>query len=371
VNPVNSTVQSASRTWTDANGNFVPDCDLTNINANGECGPLQNTAFGAVHPSTTYASTYVTGFDTRDYTWRWSGMLQHELRPGLGLMVGYFGATYGNITISQNVAVTPADFSPYCVTSPLDSRLPGGGGNTQCDFWDVAPAKLGVVNTLVGPASKYGDVKQYFHTMDVATNVRLPGGGVIQGGISTGTMHFNACFAVNDPTVQVFAQNPSPPPGASTGFVALNNPDYCHGRQPWSNLTQLKVFASYPVFWGVSASANYQNLPGIADAANYTATSAQIAPSLGRNLAAGARATVTIPLVKPYTLFEARMSQLDVRLSKAFKVKNARVKGIFDIYNATNSNTVLSTNSTYGPAWLRPTSILPPRLFKFGAEVTF
>jgi hypothetical protein len=33
INPVNSTVNSTTRAWTDTNGNFKPDCDLSNPSA--------------------------------------------------------------------------------------------------------------------------------------------------------------------------------------------------------------------------------------------------------------------------------------------------------------------------------------------------
>src|SRR5438309_2163619 len=44
-NPANFVVTNASRQWNDANGNFVPDCDLTMITANGECAALNNNRF--------------------------------------------------------------------------------------------------------------------------------------------------------------------------------------------------------------------------------------------------------------------------------------------------------------------------------------
>ena len=48
-NPVTRSVLSAARTWTDANGNYMPDCDLANLSANGECGAINNTNFGRVN----------------------------------------------------------------------------------------------------------------------------------------------------------------------------------------------------------------------------------------------------------------------------------------------------------------------------------
>ena len=41
---------------------------------------------------------------------------------------------------------------------------------------------------------------------------------------------------------------------------------------------------------------------------------------------------------------------------------------MFDVYNIFNANTVLGVATTYGSAWLRPTTILGARLFKFGGQ---
>ena len=127
-------------------------------------------------------------------------------------------------------------------------------------------------------------------------------------------------------------------------------------------------------------SANLQNLPGAPILASYTASNAEIAPSLGRNLAAcpaagACTATVSIPLISPYTLREDRLTQVDLRFTKNIRVGRARIAGNFDVYNLFNASTVLSSIATYsvGSAnpFLRPTSIVGARLFKFSAQLDF
>ena len=52
-------------------------------------------------------------------------------------------------------------------------------------------------------------------------------------------------------------------------------------------------------------------------------------------------------------------------------MKGVTVTPNVDMYNAFNANTILVVNNTYGANWDRPTYVLPGRLLKFGAQVTF
>jgi hypothetical protein len=137
------------------------------------------------------------------------------------------------------------------------------------------------------------------------------------------------------------------------------------------------VNGSYPLpWWDLQAAAVLQNLPGFPLQATYVATNTAIAPSLGRNLGQCGSAPVcngfaTVNLITPFTMFEPRLNQLDVRLTKVISVGRVRVQGMFDIYNVLNASTVLAAFTQYGPSWLRPTQILTGRLFKFGAQLTF
>jgi hypothetical protein len=126
-NPLTTSVNSATRTWNDANRNYVVDCDVLNPVANGECtGPISNVNFGKQNPN---ANRYSDEARTvRNYNWELEASVQHELRPGLSLGGGYYRRWFGNFLVTQNTATAATDYSSYCITTPVDSRLPGGGG---------------------------------------------------------------------------------------------------------------------------------------------------------------------------------------------------------------------------------------------------
>jgi len=64
---------------------------------------------------------------------------------------------------------------------------------------------------------------------------------------------------------------------------------------------------------------------------------------------------------------------LDFRVDKAFSLPRTghRVALRVNLYNALNANAVLTRTLRSGPAYLRPTSILAPRIVEFGAYYTF
>src|SRR5690606_7839274 len=95
-NPIGSLVTSANRSWNDANGNFVPDCDLTVPAANGECGPTSPSTFGTVVPQNTYDPDMLRGFGVRPWNVEFTASVQHEIAPRMSVDVGYFRRVWGN-----------------------------------------------------------------------------------------------------------------------------------------------------------------------------------------------------------------------------------------------------------------------------------
>jgi hypothetical protein len=368
TNPSNSTVGTTFRTWNDRNGNYVPDCDLHDPLANGECGQISNLAFGTSVVNTHFASDFLSGWNVRPYNWQASASVQHEVKPGIALTAGYFRTWYGNFIVTQNRAVTAADFSPYCVTEPADSRLPGGGGDQLCGLYDINPAKFGQVDSLVTKAAAFGNLTDIFNGVDLGVNARFGRGGLFFGGVSLGREVTNNCALKDLPNIVVNATY-------SANFNPVGSTAFCEFTIPQN---QVKFAGSYPLpRWGLQVSATFQNLPGVPRTASYVATNAQIAPYLGRSLgqcgfSATCNGTVTIPhLFPPNSVLEPRQNQLDVRLSKLFQMGRMRLQPRFDVYNLFNASDVQSLNTRYGATWLNAGSILAGRLVKFGAKLDF
>ena len=126
--------------------------------------------------------------------------------------------------------------------------------------------------------------------------------------------------------------------------------------------------------WGILASATFQNLPGALYSASTVFTNAQIAPSLGRNLAACGAAAVctatnTLTVTDPVMLAESRLNQFDFRVSKTIHVGHMNVKPNIDFYNVFNNSAILQDNNTFNAQWPRPINMLTGRLFKIGADI--
>ena len=350
TNPANALVAHTTRQWNDSlfgvgdprTGNYVPDCDLNNRQINGECGAFDNANFGTAVITTKYATDVTEGFAVRPNNNQISAVIQHELKPGFGLQVGYYRTWYANKTVTDNLLVTRADYTSFCVAAPTDVRLPDGGGYQVCGIHDVNQSGFGRFDNLVVHATD-GDQTEVFNGIDIGMNARFGQGGLLTGGVSFGNTHYNNC-GVPDAPVQ-----------------------FCEYSMPWEGQTQIKFQGSYPLPYGFQAAATYLGAPGLPQAATRSYTSAEVAPTLGRPLTGAASKVITI--LEPNTQFEDRYNQIDLRFSRPVRIQQMRITPRFDIYNLTNSAAVVGSIGGYGAAWLRPTEILTARLIKFGAQI--
>jgi hypothetical protein len=375
-NPASNQAASATRTWTDANRDYIPDCVLgTSVpGANGECGALSDATFGQVRAgNTTFADDALRGFNKQFSNWQAAASIQQELRPGMALNVGYFRTWYQNFLVTDNVATSAADYDPFCVAVPTDSRLPNSG-QQLCGFYDVRPSLFNVIQNVRTLASNYGTRSEVFDGVDVTLTTRFAQRGQFSGGLSVGRTVYDACdVTANVPEALQGIDTITLAAGGTSSWTAAEN---CRNVRPWSAGTQVKFLVVYPLPWDLQTSATFQNIPGIPITSTYPAPNAQVRSSLGRDLAscrgaATCTANANLEFLDPAAQYESRLSQLDLRFTRRFRAGPTTFRGNFDIYNVLNGASILSMNAGYGTNWLVPYEIMGGRLFKFSGQFEF
>jgi hypothetical protein len=366
------------RLWRDLNGDFMVQGDPTNPAANGEIGPRTNGRFAdAIYPRR-FDPDYVNGWGTRPGTnWEFSGGIQQQLRPGMSANVAYYHRIFRTFEVIENTAVTPADYDPFCVTTPVDARLPGGGGQQLCGFFDLKSNKVGLTDPLMTGASKYGREKESWRGLDVTIDARVSNRLILQGGVSTGKAASDVCAFNDRPNLTwastlvagelVLGQG-----GVYqfTGAESKVSTTMCNLETPF--LTQGKFLGTYTMPWDIRLSATWNNYPGPVILANAVYSSAQVQQSLGRPLSSAT--AVRVGIVAPQTMYADRRNQVDLRVARGFRVGTTRIEGLVDFFNLFNGNAVTTINYEYGTngaLWQQPLSILAARLIKFGVQMTF
>jgi hypothetical protein len=373
ANPTSRIASNVSRNWTDANSNFVADCDLLNpvaqdLRSRGGdvCGAFSNLNFGKNVFSNTIDPAILKGWGVRPSDWSFGVSVQQQVMPRVSIEIGYVRRWFQGFAVTDNLAVSPSDFAQFNVLAPVDSRLPGGGGNTISGLYDVNPALFGVTNNLITYSDKYGDQYQRFNGIDFSANARLRNSLNVQGGFSFGKSTSDNC-AIREKLPEIAPLNP-----------------YCHVETGF--LPQYKALGSYVLpKVDVQVSLAYSGKAGIqvsgfgtpagiggSLAANYVVPNSLIQPQIGRPLSGGA-ANATVNLVVPGVLYGDRVNEVDMRFGKILKFGNTRTTVGIDVYNLLNSAAILSYNQSFipGGAWLIPTSEISARFAKLSVQLDF
>jgi len=402
---------STARNWTDSNGNFFPDCDLKNpvaqdLRATGGdvCGAFLNPSVGTFGAATAAPDPdWVTGWGKRGYNWQTQISVDRQIGNRAAINVGYYRTIYGNFFVTDNLNLQPSDFDSYCVTVPVDARLPNSG-QQLCGLYNarITPATSTFTTFSDNYVNKYplsgytqSPETEHFNGVDVGFNARLVRGGTLGGGWSVGNAvqqgsvsvaggvvnsNTSRCFIVDSP--QQLTSNIS-----NTLGVNASPAGSCNTQTPYQN--RFRLNSSYMLPWGdIQLAGVYQDLPGANYQANVTFTSAQInAQSTGklinaltgqpRNLTT-AGGVVTLDVLSPLTAYAPRLRQLDLRGSKVFKFGRQRLQANVDLYNVFNASTATFLRAAYtsptqvtATPWLQPTQILDGRLVKFGVQYDF
>ena len=297
--PVNRLANFVNRNWTDNNHDFVPDCDLTNVNAQGPtttgsidtCGAMLDRNFGSATPSTTINPARHLRLRRPALQ---LGVRRRRSAAGAAAHVG------GRRLLPPLVRQLLRRRQPGAREpggrlrgvqrhGAADARLPGGGGYTIGNLYNINANRVGQVDNYFTLASDYGRQTQQWNGIDVTVNARPGGAVLLQGGLSTGRQITDNC--------EILARLPEAGRGERTGVPMPSGANF---------LTQVKFLGSYVA---QGRRADQRHLPEHSRAGDLrepVLSSAAVQPSLGRPLAGAA--TVTVNLVPPGSLYGDRQT---------------------------------------------------------------
>ena len=323
LNPLIRLNLQTTRTWNDrgglgVNGDYVPQCDLLNPAANGECGAMDNQNFGKEFFTRTFDPDFINGY----------GDAPVQLGDGRVGAAGSRAARrrHGRLLpplVRQLLHAgqhadrrRPTTRSSAC-RFPLDPRLPGGGGGVVSGVYNLNPNKVGQVQDLAQLDSKARR----------RADRKLAGRGLRRQRAAPERASPCRAARARDARCRTTARSgprcrrpiPGQPSSSHNRCAATRSPGltrpYCRIVEPY--MTSFRGLATYIVpKVDVQVSGTWRSDPGTEIQANYVVTNA-IANSgpqpLGRNLSSG---NITVNLIPQGTLYSDRRNNIDFRVGE-------------------------------------------------------
>ncbi|MGH9238496.1 MAG: carboxypeptidase regulatory-like domain-containing protein [Vicinamibacterales bacterium] len=361
LNPTSRLSLTASRSWTDANTNFVPDCNLLNpaaqdLRASGgdQCGVNTNANFGTQVFQSTLDPTLLSGWGVRSGDWQFGASVQQEVLPRLAVEFGYQRRWLVNFLSTDNRARGPEDHNSFGINIPLDPRLPGGGGGVLQGLYNVTQAASTRLNdNFQTLSSRFIDESQVANSFNMNVTARQRFGLTVQGGFNVIKTDSDSC-ALRDLLPESAATNP-----------------WCNTSSGW--VSRATALGSYMVPWvDVQIAGTLRSDQGGSLGANWVAPNSATV-GLNRPFAGTGGQTIVVNLIEPGTLYGDRVNQFDIRVAKILRFGRTRANIGFDVYNVMNKAAILTYNQGFvvNGNWLAPTSIQQSRFAKFSAQIDF
>jgi hypothetical protein len=296
------------------------------------------------------------GWGKRGYNWEFGAGVQREILPRVSVDVGYFRRWYGNFRVTDNTALTAAEFTAYTVAVPATNGLSTSGATLTA----FDPNRVVQPLNLTTRASNYGSQLEHWNGLDFSVNARPANGLMLFGGVSTGKTMMDSC--------EIVASVPESLAVAVGGGTVTRPREYCRIESPF--LTQLKLNGAYSIPKAdVLVSATVQSIPGPVVQANLVVT--QRAP--GVPLVGSPTATVALlpSSAGVGTDYGERLNQLDLRIGKILRLGRSRTAVNLDFFNLFNGSAVTAENASFPAAFRRPTQIMLARFMKISAQFDF
>ncbi len=313
VNPIR--VTSDTRTWTDRNGDGIPQLD--------ELGPSTGYNLG----TTNRFNPDVRRPYANELSIELERQLPHEAVASANFT---YRGTRRNIG-SKNLAVPLESYIPIQVTE-LNS-------GQQVTVYNQAPALRGKFDVLF---DNFADLDSNFNGLDLTFNKRLSHHWMVLSGVS-------------------FGRNV----GDIYGTAALSNPNFTFRRGviDFDVPVSVKASAAYELPHGIALSMNAQHFSGFPEQDTVTVGSNTVAlTQVSQSLVIAPRGTNRLPSV----------NAADFAMRKLFKFAGRlTAEPALEVFNLTNANTVQGRVTIRGSAYHRATSIMRGRMLRVGVNVKF
>ena len=364
-----------TRSWTDLNKDGIAQ--------DNEIGPSTNPAFGKVTNTPKLDPHF-----RREYSLQYSAGFTHQVKNGLAVSFNWFRRTDYDPAVIINRAVDPVnDWTPFTITNPLDG--------TQFTAYNLNKNAFGRTPDLYQTNADQSKRRNTYTGYETSVTGRLPGGGHILGSWTIDRVTDITCDApIGSNLIGLLLID-----GNNITNSSLNDPNslhFCDERGLIPFRSEAKVIATMPLKWGIEGSLVLQSSPEFEKYVNWDITKATIYPANCNGCPGGTvvnpnltNPTERIALSKPGSRYADRLNQLDLGVKRTFSFKEKyRLQAQVDVFNVTNSHTVLvetqnlgvgalsATNPGITPFVLggpggKPTSILQARLLRLAMQFHF
>jgi outer membrane receptor protein involved in Fe transport len=340
VNPLSSTSRLCP--WTDPNRDGIAQASEI-----GNCPafPGLNVGYaGASGPDWPYSDEVTVG-------------IEREVMKDTRVGAMFYHRTNRKQIGTRNIAAPPSAYTPFQFT------VPNGPGGTVASpkpqtvtVYNLQPAFNGLSTSVI-------DNQDYLDTdytgVELTASKRFSQRWQMVAGLTFGANK----GGINAPAGQTATI-------ASTNAGDLNDPNftnYSNGIVGNDSKAAFRLSGSYQLPWEVNLSGSLVSNTGYPYISTYTLSRATAA-------AAGVSLTRASQLVLLSNRGDERLGAVtlvDLRLSRPFRFGTRRIAPQFDIYNLTNQYTPQGVTVGVGSTYLRPTSILAPRIMRIGFAVNF
>ena len=297
--------------------------------------------------------------------------VQHALMSRLAVSGSWFHWNDHNLTKTVNTALTDADYTPITVYNPID-----GTPITYYNISSAASSRASNNVTIVEPLRKNS-----FDGYTIELQARPYGGAQVFGGLG-----LQRTSAIDCATSIA---------GAS---VSPNSLRFCDETQNGKRFSKdFRISASFPLAWGLNVGGVYLNNDGGSINPTYTFSRTIRYPdgtsayTLAGTLPLSAcpttygcvpgaltaptltSASASVALSPGATVSDERLQQVDLRVSRNFKVGKVSIAPAFEAFNIFNTDLIIGrVSASYANAagtYLRPSELLQGRMLGLGVNM--